>query len=155
MASQGFSRKRPAPGADPVSYPAQMQNPAPAFNDGLGQQLSNDQFLQWGQSGQPGPSYNDNSFAMNASAYPQGNPQNIPQPSNQLARRPMGQLAARAPRMHDDGNTWVDTSDGGVHTTDPGWGDDIAELEAKAQVAKKEAQAKRKQIPPFVQKLNR
>ena len=35
------------------------------------------------------------------------------------------------------------------------WGDDIEALEQRAQVAKREAQARRKQIPPFVQKLNR
>lgn len=33
--------------------------------------------------------------------------------------------------------------------------DNIELLEEKAQRAKREAQAKRKQIPPFVQKLNR
>ncbi|OQV00685.1 hypothetical protein CLAIMM_06150 [Cladophialophora immunda] len=156
MASQGFSRKRPAPGADPVSYPAQMQNPAPAFNDGLGPQLSNDQFLQWGQSGQPvaGPSYNDTSFGMNASAYPANNPQPVPQPSNQLTRRPVAQLASRVPQPNEDGNNWMEHPNGGAHPTNPEWEDDIAELEARAQVAKREAQAKRKQIPPFVQKLN-
>jgi heat shock transcription factor len=33
--------------------------------------------------------------------------------------------------------------------------ENIEALEQKAQVAKREAQAKRKQIPPFVQKLSR
>lgn len=33
--------------------------------------------------------------------------------------------------------------------------DNVELLEEKAQKAKREAQAKRKQIPPFVQKLNR
>lgn len=157
MSSQGFSRKRPAPGSDPVSYPSQMQNPAPAFNDAQGQTLSNDQFLQWGQTGQPapGPSFNDNSYAMNANAYPQSNPQSVPPPSNQLTRRPMAQLTSRMVPPNQDDNTWVDTSNGGGNPTDAAWADDIAELEAKAQVAKREAQAKRKQIPPFVQKLNR
>ena len=151
MASQGFSRKRPAPGADPVSYP-QMQNPAPVYHDGLGPQLSNDQFLQWGQTGQPAASYNDNSYSMNSNTYPQNSPQ--PQPSNSLTRRPIPQLTSRA-RMTDDPNQWIDNSNGVGGPQDPEWGDDIAELEAKAQVAKKEAQTKRKQIPPFVQKLNR
>lgn len=36
-----------------------------------------------------------------------------------------------------------------------GWGESLAELEQRALVAKREAQAKRKQIPPFVQKLRR
>jgi heat shock transcription factor len=49
----------------------------------------------------------------------------------------------------------MDTPDSGVNPTDGAWGDDLAELEARAQIAKREAQAKRKQIPPFVQKLNR
>lgn len=157
MASQGFSRKRPAPGADPMSYPSQMQNPAPAFNDGVGQQLSNDQFLQWGQNGQStsGPSYNDNSYAMNANTYPQNNLPNIPQPSNQLTRRPMAQMTSRVPQPNQDGNNWIETSNGGTNPNEQDWGDDIAELEARAQVAKREAQSKRKQIPPFVQKLNR
>ncbi|KIW90666.1 uncharacterized protein Z519_08449 [Cladophialophora bantiana CBS 173.52] len=156
MSSQGFSRKRSAPGADPVSYPTQMQNAVPAFNDGLGQQLSNDQFLQWGQTGQPvaGSSYNDASFGMNANAYPASSPQNVPQPSNQLTRRPIAQLASRLPRPSEDGNAWMEHPNGGVHTANPEWEDDIAELEARAQVAKREAQQKRKQIPPFVQKLN-
>ncbi|OAP61553.1 hypothetical protein AYL99_03756 [Fonsecaea erecta] len=156
MASQGFSRKRPAPGADPVSYPVQMQNPAPALNDGLGPQLSNDQFLQWGQTGQPAavPSYNDASFAMNASAYPASNPQPVPQPSNQLTRRHVAQLAARPPRPNEDGNSWMEHPNGGVQPPNPEWEDDISVLEARAQVAKREAQLRRKQIPPFVQKLN-
>jgi heat shock transcription factor len=33
--------------------------------------------------------------------------------------------------------------------------DDDEELEQKAAIAKKDAQSKRKQIPPFVQKLSR
>jgi hypothetical protein len=36
-----------------------------------------------------------------------------------------------------------------------GWGENLAELEQRALVAKRDAQAKRKQIPPFVQKLRR
>ena len=157
MTSQGFSRKRAAPGADPVSYPTQMQNPAPAFNDGGGQQLSNDQFLQWGQSGQPasGQAYNDNSFAMNANTYPQNAPQTLPQTSNQLTRRPMAQLTSLVPQPNQDGNAWVDSASAGAQSVDANWEDSIPELEARAQVAKREAQSKRKQIPPFVQKLNR
>ena len=157
MASQGFSRKRPAPGADPAPYPPQMQIPAPAYNDGLGQQLSNDQFLQWGQTGQSaaGSSYNDNSYAMNANTYPQNNPQHVPQPSNQLTRRSMAQITALMPQPNQDGNTWMEAANGVPQPADADWGNDIQDLEVKAQVAKKEAQAKRKQIPPFVQKLNR
>lgn len=41
------------------------------------------------------------------------------------------------------------------HSTGEGWGESISDLEQRALVAKREAQAKRKQIPPFVQKLRR
>lgn len=68
--------------------------------------------------------------------------------SGQLVRRnPNQQLAARGR------NAW------GTFSPDPGgaWeaADDDEELERKALIAKKEAQSKRKQIPPFVQKLSR
>jgi len=150
MASQGVSRKRPAPGADPIPFPPQMPNPTPAYNDGLGQNLSNDEFFQWGQTGQTAPAYNDNNFALNANAYPQVNAQ----PSTQLTRRPMTHLAAPVrTRMSEDGSAWIDPS--GAQAMDSAWEDDISALEARAQVAKRDAQAKRKQIPPFVQKLNR
>lgn len=153
MASQGLSRKRPAPGTSPISYPQQIQNPAPqAFGDGnIGPQLSNDQFLQWGQTGQNNPSqYNENSYAINSNTYPQVNAQT----SNQLTRRPTTQLTTRG-RVDEDPASWVDNGLGPPNKTDPEWSDDIADLEARAQVAKREAQGKRKQIPPFVQKLNR
>jgi heat shock transcription factor, other eukaryote len=154
MTSQGFSRKRAAPGAEPTSYQQQMQN-AQTYNNGNGmggQQLSNDQFLQWGQAAQPtsaaNASYNDNSYDMNAYNVSQNNSQTVSPSSNQLTRRPVAQIPVQA-----DG-AWADASNGGGQN-ESGWADDIADLEARAQVAKKEAQAKRKQIPPFVQKLNR
>jgi len=126
-----------------------------AYGNGLGPQLSDDQFLQWGQAAQASNPYPDNSaYPMNANNYPA----NAPQPSTQLTRRPMNQIASRPPMnaaMNDA--AWLEatnTSPGGGHA-DTAWGDDLTELEAKAQVAKREAQTKRKQIPPFVQKLNR
>ena len=69
--------------------------------------------------------------------------------SGQLVRRnPNQQVATRAQ------SAW-----GPYASPEPGgaWEapDDDEELERKAVVAKKEAQSKRKQIPPFVQKLSR
>ncbi|EXJ91892.1 hypothetical protein A1O3_00442 [Capronia epimyces CBS 606.96] len=156
MTSQGFSRKRPAPGADPIPFTSPLPTTIPAFNDGLGPSLSNDDFFHWGQTGQPAAPYNDNTYAINGNAFVQPTqlPQSLPQPSNQLARRPVAQLAARG-RISEDNNAWVDTANGDSHPAEADWAnDDIAELEARAQIAKREAQAKRKQIPPFVQKLN-
>lgn len=74
-------------------------------------------------------------------------------PSNQLVRRhPNQQLVSRG------NNGWQDLS---TSTGGPGQGaweapdEGEEDLEQRALVAKKEAQAKRKQIPPFVQKLSR
>ena len=68
---------------------------------------------------------------------------------SQLVRRnPNQQLAAR--RTPWDGYN-------GTPGQQPGWEtvDDDEELEQKALLAKKDALSKRKQIPPFVQKLSR
>lgn len=69
--------------------------------------------------------------------------------SGQLVRRNPNQQLAPAPRR----GQW----DGFPSPTQQ-WenmADDDEELEQKAAIAKKDAQAKRKQIPPFVQKLSR
>lgn len=148
MASQGYSRKRPAPGANPIGYSQQMpqQQPNNMYAQNVGQGLSDDQFLQWGNSGVP-QSYESNT----GYGYAQPTPQ-----STQLARRPVSQQAMTraAVKYENAGNQQWPDQNGAQSTLEGPWSDDIQDLEAKAQVAKKEAQSKRKQIPPFVQKLN-
>ena len=148
MTSQGMSRKRPAPGANPAPYQQPIQQ-QPMYNTNAGQQLSDDQFLQWGQS-QAQNAYQDASlYGVNNSKYNA----NAIQPSNQLTRRPpMNQVVQRPRHEPASVQSWVEEPQSAV---DGAWADDIQDLEQKAQVAKKDAQAKRKQIPPFVQKLNR
>ncbi|OJD22370.1 hypothetical protein ACJ73_06282 [Blastomyces percursus] len=148
MTSPGVSRKRPAPGASPM--PRQQIVPTDP-------QLSNDQFLQWGQAPASHP---DSSATLAVS--PQY-PSSVPHPvdvdpvhaSNQLTRKPGHQLVSRA-RLHDPNVISLmdparartdDRGDSGTETE--------AELAQRALLAKKDAQAKRKQIPPFVQKLSR
>ena len=76
--------------------------------------------------------------------------------SNQVARRPINQMIPRAKNYNDaTGMQWLDPASGQAQSGDSAWSDDIEDLERKAQIAKKDAQAKRKQIPPFVQKLSR
>jgi heat shock transcription factor len=151
------SRKRPAPGTSPA---VQNQPAQPAFAPA---QLSNDQFLQWGQpqnGNYPDPTtFNTNIYGgeqVSQGPYPPS----VPATSTQLARRPMNRsLVSTAPRSFDDMNDpWggfggdpmdVQNSNGMEES------DNIELLEEKAAVAKREAQAKRKQIPPFVQKLSR
>ena len=110
-----------------------------------GSDLSNDQFLQWGSAGIPQSYDNTSAYVMN-----NGYPQNAPS-SNQLARRPINQAMTRTTNHENVGNQWSDHDQS--NTTEGPWLD-IQELEAKAQIAKQDAKAKRKQIPPFVQKLN-
>ncbi len=152
MAAQGLSRKRPAPGASPPTYQQQMQSSVNSYGAPV-PQLSDDQFLQLGYGAQPPNSFGDNSTYNNQA----GNfTVNGTQPSNQLARRPMNQVASRGrPYNETNGLQWVDSSNGNAPQTDSAWSADLDALEREAQVAKKEAQGKRKQIPPFVQKLSR
>ena len=150
MAAQGLSRKRPAPGTSPPAYHQQMQSAANSYSAAPIPQLSDEQFLQYGYNAQPpsdGSTYNNSANNIGG---------NGAQPSNQLARRPMNQLANR-PQSHNDstGLQWVDSGNGSGQQLDSAWNDDIDALEQKAQTAKKIAQEKRKQIPPFVQKLSR
>lgn len=147
---------RPAPGASPTLH--QQIQPLNSYA-AAAPQLSNDQFLQWGQNPQsndaqsyPDPSlYNSAAYAVN-----QDVAQNAPQ-SNQLTRRPMNQLVSRGKGYNDasglqraDPNTSANDQGGSG-----GWDENEGNLEQKAMAAKKDAQAKRKQIPPFVQKLSR
>lgn len=90
--------------------------------------------------------------------------QNLPAASNSLARRPMNQaLVPARPRSNfDTSMPWDGLVDNGslvAHSGQDEQGstvqDNVEALEELAQQAKREAQAKRKQIPPFVQKLSR
>ncbi|PLN78538.1 hypothetical protein BDW42DRAFT_202122 [Aspergillus taichungensis] len=153
MSPQGVTRKRPAPGTSPLPHPPQPQmGPIPNFPQSAGPQLSNDQFLQWGQNpshvahSQPFPdptAYNNAAYAPT---------QDIPAPSTQLARR---QAPAAVPTRGARYESPSTTTENGNHSGDPGpWGESLEHLYQRAVVAKRDAQAKRKQIPPFVQKLS-
>ncbi|KAK5797353.1 hypothetical protein VI817_003644 [Penicillium citrinum] len=156
MSSPGMTRKRPAPGTAPAAH-AQMGTIPNYANPGS--QLSNDQFLQWGQN--PSANAINTSSLNDSSAYTQQAyqaPQDIPAvTSNQLTRRqqPSQQLVSRnrgyeqAPTVYPDHNATVGPGESGA------WGESLEELYQRAQVAKRDSQAKRKQIPPFVQKLSR
>lgn len=120
-----------------------------------GNQLSNDQFLQWGQN----PStmmnasfpdvgaYNPAAFSSNQDIHPSATaPGHITrrQPQSQLINRNRGYAQPPAPYVdHSGGNG------GGA------WEENMDELYKRATAAKMDAQARRKQIPPFVQKLRR
>ncbi|KAL4892067.1 hypothetical protein BDV59DRAFT_57158 [Aspergillus ambiguus] len=154
MSPQGMSRKRPAPGANPIVHP--QLNQVSNYSPNSGSQLSNDQFLQWGQT---------QSSAVNPSSFPDANPynpaafstsQDVPaataSASTQLARRQTPSQVVSRSRGYEQTPTGL--SDQGSSAGEGGWGETLDELYQRAMVAKREAQAKRKQIPPFVQKLS-
>ncbi|KAJ5765207.1 Heat shock factor (HSF)-type DNA-binding [Penicillium odoratum] len=157
MSSQGITRKRPAPGTTPAVHPQMGAVPNyPSANPGS--QLSNDQFLQWGQNPAVN-AVNASSYAEN-SAYNQGNinAQDVPSPAttnNQLARRQQAnQLVSRNRGYEQAPVTYSDQNANGNPGESGAWGESLEELYARALAAKRESQAKRKQIPPFVQKLS-
>lgn len=168
------SRKRPAPGATPI-LPVTSVQPS-AFNTSPQEQL-----LRW-PSGIADPStYGDisrnaNAFMMGATPgqYMQQPQQLLPQQSTPqqpqqqsqpistaIARRPPNRaLIASAPRPAFDSaaDAWASFGDDPNTNSNgslPSENESIEVLEERAQRVKKEAQAKRKPIPPFVQKLSR
>jgi heat shock transcription factor len=143
------SRKRRAPGASP-------QAPMQTYQQDTS--LPADQYMNWNDSnvGTDMNVFNDPTLydytnsAMgghNRVVSLEGVDDGTDMNSGQLIRRNQNQqLASRR-------GQW----DGYPSPTQQQWEtvDDDEELEQKAAIAKKDAQTKRKQIPPFVQKLSR
>ncbi|KAF2750264.1 hypothetical protein M011DRAFT_396885 [Sporormia fimetaria CBS 119925] len=161
-----MSRKRPAPGASPsMQQPPDMTNNVFPMNVAPG---TSEHFpYDWNNTNMDGtmgifddPLYTD--YGLGAVG---GQPvhsrvvsldglNDITAPVNdavsgQLVRRnPNQQLAARRPQRWEMNNIEAQQSDW------PNRESEEEELEQKALLAKKEAQGKRKSIPPFVQKLS-
>jgi heat shock transcription factor len=120
---------------------------------------SNDQIMRWNSNGDV-PGFMDGTV-------PHANPYDLAsfaphqQTSNTLARRPMNALVPTNATFNA-GEQWPSfLGDDGALVQQNGLpeehveADSIEVLEEKAQKAKREAQGKRKTIPPFVQKLSR
>ncbi|KAM3556375.1 hypothetical protein MY1884_005106 [Beauveria asiatica] len=151
------SRKRAAPGASPV-VPIQQNVQQPFPPDGM-----SDAMTRW--SGAP-----DTAAFLDNNTYPASPYSNAGQfqqptsgPSNAVARRPMNQsfLSTNARGAYDpNADPWAPFPDveGALvqHTNGEGNPEEesVEKLEELAAKAKREAHTKRKQIPPFVQKLS-
>ena len=124
-------------------------------------QVPNEQFLNWNQGNSINgmESYPDPSGNFSPNLYNSMIPsQNAPDASNQLTRRALGQQVIARGVYNGAGNeTWNGTADDFPQVVrEEGWNNNDDEaLAQRALVAKREAQAKRKSIPPFVQKLSR
>ncbi|RMY48197.1 hypothetical protein D0865_08227, partial [Hortaea werneckii] len=161
MQSQAHSRKRPAPGTSPMVQ-QQPTPPQPAYSY---QQMSeNPDFSNFDFSQHFNPdqsqNFNDPIFSPNNDfAYLQNTSQpaaygsNVTAPasaSTDLIRRPRGQQLA-VPGSAQQQEQW-NGGFGGMNGQNED--DDEQDLDRKVQLAKRDAQGKRKQIPPFVQKLS-
>ncbi|RFU28871.1 hypothetical protein B7463_g7471, partial [Scytalidium lignicola] len=157
------TRKRPAPGSVPSVQAPSMQQPTFSTPN----QIANEQLLQWGQgagadtTGYADPNaYNLNNVAPTGMSGVQYQ-QSVPATSTQLARRPMTRQLVTAPRTAFDNSIdpWGQFGEESILDTQNMNGlveenDNIELLEERAAAAKRDAQSKRKQIPPFVQKLS-
>lgn len=149
--AQNMSRKRPAPGTSPVDYSQQIQQMPNGYVGDFQPALTDDQFLDWGQHAQTQGEAQSSTYLPSANVY---NTQTLSHISSPLAHGAISQAVVRQPVQQ---NQWA--TDQNMVSAQPEsattWTDDINELLEKAQVAKREAQSKRKQIPPFVLKLHR
>jgi heat shock transcription factor len=146
-----------------VPIPQQMQ---PQYNAGNG---AGSQGLRWNGMADPSNYMNgvDGMMDENANAFglvpaQQQYSQPVPTPSNTIARRQMNHALVPTNQRNFDGavepwgnfvgdeNTLLQGNFENLNEQD-----NIEVLEERAQKAKKDALAKRKQIPPFVQKLSR
>ncbi|PWY88051.1 heat shock transcription factor Hsf1 [Aspergillus sclerotioniger CBS 115572] len=154
MSPQGITRKRPAPGTSPIVHP--QLGPLSNYPQNPGNQLSNDQFLQWGQnssSNVSSPSFADtNPYSAAAYTSSPDVPASTVTAPGQLARRQTPTQLVNRGRGYEQTPSFSDHGSGNGESG--GWGESLEDLYKRAIVAKREAQAKRKQIPPFVQKLS-
>ncbi|KAK3053722.1 Heat shock transcription factor [Extremus antarcticus] len=147
------NRKRPAPGAQPVT---QQQQPIPQSNYQYQQIPDNADFTNFDFSTPlPDPNYTTSAFDnnnLNAYGLNGGQPQtyqtNLPPaaPSTELVRRTRNQQVAVQNGQQEQWN--------GAAPTGSTEDEDEVELDRRADVAQKDGTAKRKQIPPFIQKLS-
>ena len=163
------TRKRGAPATNsPAQQPQQTFDGLPYQQSGDMSNQFGDQFLDWNQGDgsvnslgaqyTDQPVYDNNLYntglngnmAMDSA---QGLGPAVPPNSTQLVRRnPNQQLATRNRNSWPDSGSGLQPSPAPYDQLDD---EDERDLEQRALVAKREAQARRKQIPPFVQKLSR
>ena len=146
------SRKRPAPGASPMQSP-QSHNFAAVNHNSSTTTTMTDPYVQWPQQNSlvyPDP-------ANSPGQQPYNGTHEVPAAtSNQLTRRAIGQQMVPRANIYDaNSEAWPLVQDTSIQTPREGRASEDDDLDRRADIAKKDQQAKRKQIPPFVQKLSR
>lgn len=156
MQAQSTSRKRAAPGSLPMRQ--QQSGQQPTFDFAQTSSGPTDQYANQITSNNSFPTYDSNLYANNlngsqAQSLSSNLATAVPIPSNQLVRRNANQQLARNGVMAEDqygpGNPMLQPEDYTYEEVK----DEELDLDERAALAKRDAQAKRKQIPPFVLKL--
>lgn len=158
--SQVRTRKRHAPGTSPtdspLSQPPTKHNTASLTHKSRPSTMPTNQYLQWPQENQnpyPDPSNSYGSSPFNDTSQSHGLSM---APSDQLARGSFGQQLVQKTDFDSSNNhTWPILTDSIGQAASGALLNQEDDLDRRAEIAKRETQAKRKQIPPFVQKLSR
>jgi heat shock transcription factor len=155
--SQVRTRKRPAPGSSPLDTAPSTNHNTTGITQSTGASpMATNQYLQWppqNRNSYPDPSNSYESSPYNETGHSHGLPMT---PSDQLATRSTSQqLVPRADYNGLNNGTWPVLVDAVGQPASGASLNQNDDLDRKADVAKRETQAKRKQIPPFVQKLSR
>jgi heat shock transcription factor, other eukaryote len=154
MQNSAPNRKRPAPGASPMmqqpmaqqNYQYQQMSEPSDFNFDFSNPANSSNTFSDPASYDPN---NFGTYGLNSAQPPTyGSNLNQVVPSTELVRRTRNQQLAAQNAQQEQ---WSGLGAVGSTTDD----EDEAELERRADAAAKEGTAKRKQIPPFVQKLSR
>ena len=150
---QGGLRKRPAPGSSPLGHEKLRD-----LKNNTSYPMARPEFQQQASSDGVPPNYPDSPNNYGASNIYNGSmPANAPASplGNQIVRRqPDNQIV---PMMNYSNNEHPLAPDYGSipPPAEDGWLSQYDDLDQKALLAKRDAQSKRKQIPPFIQKLSR
>ncbi|KAL8810530.1 MAG: hypothetical protein Q9200_002498 [Gallowayella weberi] len=151
--AQAGTRKRPAPGTSPASQQSQPNLQPSTFRS----HIASNQYPQWNSANQASPQPpNPESSGISPHTLFAPTPQQQPA-SHELTRRPPAQDGTESTPFPSGTGTdvWSTLADNGTREVgEATWGEGKDLLDQKAQAAKVDAQAKRKQIPPFVQKLS-
>ena len=127
-------------------------------NDGL-PKFSDDQYLQWNaqQAASSIPTYPDPTGSFSPKLYNgTTQAQDFNAAINQVVRRPIPNMVTRGSSQKVSNGPWQSTTSNNVtQVTEKAWQNDNSDLEQRAIAVEREARVKRKQIPPFVQKLSR
>ncbi len=152
------TRKRPAPGASLLVQP-QKQNGRDTAAGAT--QTQQDHSGGW----KPQDTSGGNTNYLDPSLYSGLQQNGYPQMPQQFQETSTNQLTRRVPNhnvvqqlqnyANAENGSWSIPSVAAQTPTQEGWPVQYDELDQRANMAKRDAQSKRKQIPPFIQKLSR